>query len=93
MARLKRRAMMSNRGLPRRMAFCSVTDLLSAAQTSSASHGGWVAPTSITLSTYSHAFARRDTAPLGEALAAFMRKESAGLDLGSGGENRERHSA
>lgn len=48
---------------------------------------------SITLSTYSHSFARRDTAPLGEALAAFMRKETGGLDLGSGGQNRERHSA
>jgi hypothetical protein len=59
------------------------------ARTSSASH----ADSAITLSTYSHAFARRDTVPLGEALAAFMRKESGGLDLGSGGENRERHLA
>jgi len=32
----------------------------------------------ITLSTYSHAFARRDAAPLGEQLAAFMRKEASG---------------
>jgi integrase len=36
---------------------------------------------SITLTTYSHAFARRDTAPLGEQLAAFMRKETVGCDL------------
>jgi hypothetical protein len=35
----------------------------------------------ITLSTYSHAFARRDTAPLGEQLAAFMRKETVDCDL------------
>jgi integrase len=47
----------------------------------------------ITLSTYSHAFTRRDTAPLGEALATFMRKETGGLDLGSGDENGERRSA
>lgn len=32
---------------------------------------------SITLKTYSHAFARRGALPLGEHLAAFMRKESA----------------
>jgi len=32
----------------------------------------------ITLSTYSHAFARRDAAPLGERLAAFMRREAPG---------------
>ncbi len=36
---------------------------------------------SITLSIYSHAFARRDAAPLGEQLAAFMRKEAAGCIL------------
>ena len=35
---------------------------------------------SITLTVYSHAFARRDTAPLGEKLAAFMRLESVGCD-------------
>jgi hypothetical protein len=29
----------------------------------------------ITLGTYSHAFQRRDAAPLGETLAAFMRRE------------------
>jgi hypothetical protein len=35
----------------------------------------------ITLSTYSHVFARRDTAPLGEKLAAFMAKEAGGCVL------------
>jgi hypothetical protein len=29
------------------------------------------------LTVYSHVFARRDAAPLGERLAAFMRKEAA----------------
>ena len=36
---------------------------------------------SITLGTYSHAFARRDTVPLGEHLAAFMKTETSGLKL------------
>ena len=36
---------------------------------------------SITLSCYSHAFQRRDAAPLGEQLAAFMRQEALGCDL------------
>ena len=36
---------------------------------------------SITLTTYSHAFARRDAAQLGEQLAAFMRKEAGGCVL------------
>ena len=35
---------------------------------------------SITLSCYSHAFTRRDAAPLGEQLAAFMRQETVGCD-------------
>ena len=35
----------------------------------------------ITLKTYSHAFERRDAAPLGEHLAAFMRRETVGCDL------------
>jgi integrase len=34
----------------------------------------------ITLTVYSHAFARRDTAPLGEKLAAFIRQETVGCD-------------
>lgn len=34
---------------------------------------------SITLTTYSHAFQRRDAAPLGEQLAAFMRREASVL--------------
>ncbi len=41
---------------------------------------------SITLSTYSHAFARRDTAPLGEQLAAFMRRETVGCVLVASGD-------
>jgi integrase len=36
---------------------------------------------SITLTVYSHAFARRDSVPLGEHLAAFMRRENVGCDL------------
>ena len=32
----------------------------------------------ITLPVYSHAFARRDTAPLGEQLASFMHRETFG---------------
>ncbi|MEO7775031.1 MAG: site-specific integrase [Steroidobacteraceae bacterium] len=35
---------------------------------------------SITLTVYSHVFARRDAAPLGEKLAAFMLAESGGCD-------------
>ena len=41
----------------------------------------------ITLSTYSHAFARRDTAPLGERLAAFMAQETVGCVLVASGKN------
>jgi len=47
----------------------------------------------ITLSTYSHAFARRDTAPLGEQLAAFMRRETAGCALVASATNDEISSA
>src|SRR6185437_2618583 len=46
----------------------------------------------VTLTSYSHAFARRDAAPLGEQLAAFMRKESAGCELvARGGDAAQPH--
>jgi len=38
------------------------------------------ADAAITLKTYSHNFARRDAAPLGEKLAAFMRLETVGCE-------------
>ncbi len=41
----------------------------------------------ITLTTYSHAFARRNTGGLGELLAAFMQRETVGCELVASGKN------